>query len=254
MVKNWHLQLFKKSILKQAKLKAIAKYLPLCSGKTCMDLGGDNGILSYYLRKKGGTWHSLDLSGGAIESIKKLVGNNVYKIDNEHLPFNNNSFDTIVIIDFLEHIHKDKDLIKELARVSKNNAALIVNVPHIKKFSTIRLIRNIIGLTDTRHGHLRPGYTKEGLRKILEPYFYIKSQRTYSRFFTELVDIIINFPQLKKESSSKGVLVAEKDFRKNLLLFRIYSLIYPLFWILSKLDLLLLFTKGHSLIVLAEKA
>lgn len=252
MDKNWHLALFKKSILKQAKLKAIIRYLPPCNEKTCVDLGGDNGVLSYYLRRCGGEWYSLDLEDRAIESIRAIVETNVYKVNNESLPFNDSFFDIAVIIDLLEHTHNDKELVRELGRVLKKDASLIINVPYIKRFSLIRLIRNIVGLTDERHGHVRHGYTKDDLRKILEPYFSLKKQRTYSRFFTELLDIFISLPQLKKERGTKGVLITERDLKKNMKLFKFYTIIYPFLWLFSRLDLLLFFTRGHSLIVLCE--
>ncbi|GAG58859.1 unnamed protein product, partial [marine sediment metagenome] len=111
---NWHLTLFKKSILKQQKLKAISLFLGRTSGKKCLDIGGDNGIISYFLRERGGEWTSADLEDAAVCSIRALVETNVYKIDGKSTPFANNTFDTVVIIDFLEHISTDALFIEEL--------------------------------------------------------------------------------------------------------------------------------------------
>lgn len=257
---NWYLKLFKKSILKQSKLRAILSLLGPVEGKSCLDLGGDNGIISYYLREKGGQWSSVDLEDKTVESIRSLVKTSVYRIDGEKVPFENKSLDVVVIIDFLEHIHTDKIFIEELYRSMKDGGIIIINVPHLKRFSVLHGIRNIIGLTDEKHGHVRPGYTLRGLSGLLGKRFEIVESKTYSRFFSEFIDTIISFVYSIKnrkkgsgEVTSKGILVTEKDFEKGVKAFKLYSAIYPFVWLISKLDILLFFTKGYGLIVKARK-
>ncbi len=255
---NWHLKLFKKSILKQAKLKSILGMLGPLSEKKCLDLGGDNGIISYYLRSKGGSWYSADLEDEAVESIKTLVKENVYKIGGEKIPFEDSFFDTVVIIDYLEHIHTDRTFIEELHRATKPDAELIINVPNIKRVSLIRNLRNLLGLTAESHGHVREGYNITQLNELLANRFEVIKYRTYSRFFTEFIDTLIGFAYTnirknKKNQGRKGVLVTERDLHKSKRLFMIYSIVYPIIWILSKLDFLIFFTKGHSLIVKTKR-
>lgn len=55
------LKLYDKSILKKAKFAAIEQFLPDLNNKTCLDIGADNGVISYLLRQKGGDWYSADL-------------------------------------------------------------------------------------------------------------------------------------------------------------------------------------------------
>lgn len=233
-------------------------FLNSVKGKTCLDLGGDNGVISYHLRSIGGTWCSADLEDEAVDSIKSLVNSNVYKIDGEKTPFNTSFFDAVVIIDFLEHIHTDKSFINELNRIIKPDGALIINVPHIKKISLIKYLRNLLGLTAEKHGHVREGYNITQLKKLIGNKFEVIQYKTYSKFFSELIDTAItfaytNFRGNRGKQSMKGVLVTEKDFKKNDKLFKIYSVIYPFMWIISKLDCLLFFTEGHSLIIKAKK-
>jgi len=52
--------------------------------------------------------------------------------------------------------------------------------------------RHAIGLTDEWHGHLRPGYSLEGIRQVLGPRFEIEQAVTYSKAFSELVDTGLN--------------------------------------------------------------
>jgi len=215
---EWHLRIFKKSILKQAKLNAIRRSLPDLEGKVCLDLGGDNGIISYLLRGEGGVWHSADLSDRAVASIRSLVRTNVFKTDGETLPFADRTFDVVVIIDFLEHIPHDREFIAELARVMKKSGMLIINVPHIKNCSMMRWVKKIAGVSDEGHGHLRPGYTREGLESLLGRKFTVIDARTYSKFFTELLDVLIQLGYGASTEdgphTSKGLLITEKELKR----------------------------------------
>lgn len=255
---NWYLKLFKKSVLKQTKLKEIVRMLGPIDGMTCLDMGADNGILSYYLRQLGGRWSSADIEDVAIDSIRSIVKTDVYKIDGKSTPFEESSFDAVVIIDFLEHIHTDEQFVEELNRIIKKGGTLIINVPHIKKIPLVHYIRHRLGMTDEQHGHVRPGYTLNQLTELIDRYFEIETYSTYSKFFSEIIDAAIAFAyRLKAKKNGKpgkkGVFVTGRDLNKNARIFNLYSYIYPLVWIISQFDHLLFFTKGYSLIIKARK-
>lgn len=248
------LKLYGKSILKKAKFAAIERYLPPLKDKMCMDIGADNGVLSYLLRQRGGSWVSADLDEHVVSSIKEMVGSDVVQLDGGDTGFEDNTFDLVVIIDFLEHIKTDEAFIQELYRIMKPGAHLIINVPHDKPDSIIRKLRLSLGLTDEKHGHLRPGYTHASLNALLKDKFSIQQQQTYSRFFVELYDALISylFEKIQKNGkSAKGTVVTAGDMSANQKKFKLFSLIYPFVWILSKLDSALFFTSGYSLIVQA---
>ena len=254
-VQKMLLRLYDKSILKKAKFSAIEAFLPELEHKVCMDIGADNGVLSYLLREKGGSWVSADLDEHVVSSIKEMVGSNVVQLDGGDTEFEDNTFDLVVIIDFLEHIPTDSAFIHELSRIMKPDAQLIINVPHDKPNSIIRKLRLKLGLTDEKHGHLRPGYTQASLCSLLDGNFAIQQQQTYSRFFVEFYDALISylFEKIQKDGgSAKGTVVTAKDMSANQKKFKLFSLIYPFVWILSKLDVLLFFTSGYSLIVQAQ--
>jgi SAM-dependent methyltransferase len=254
---NLALALFSKSVMKQAKLKAILRFLPVTSRLTCLDIGGDNGVVSYFLRQHGGTWHSGDLTEEAVGSIRELVGDNCYLFDGGRTPFDDKVFDLVVVIDFLEHISDDKGFTTELARILKDGGLLVVNVPHRKKFSLIRPLRLLLGLTDEKHGHLRPGYNARELGELLSPRFVVTEQRTYSRFFSEFVDAALSFVFAafgggRGKKSAKGVIVTGRDVKKGGL-YKVFAAAYPLIWLFTRLDSLVFFTRGYCLIVRAVK-
>ncbi len=255
---NWHLTLFSRSVMKQAKLREILRFLPETRDRVCLDIGGDNGVISYHLRRRGGTWHSADLTEEAVSSIRELVAENCLVFDGGSTPFEDGFFDIVVVIDFFEHIHDDNGFAAELGRILKEDGLLLVNVPHYKRVGLIRPLRMLLGLTDEKHGHLRPGYTRQGLKELLSPHFTITRERSYSRFFSEFIDALLsfaytNFGSGKGKESAKGVLVTGQDMKKSGGMFRLLSLAYPFIWLISRLDALLFFTRGYSLIVSARK-
>ena len=216
-------------------------------------------MISYMLRKKGGTWQSVDMSEKAVRSIGELVGpENAHLIKGYDLPFADDSFDIIVIIDYLEHVERDDLFVQECHRVLKSGGQLVANVPHVKSISFIRPIRKVLGLTDEAHGHVRPGYNDKDMYVLMKDGFDIVERYTYSRFFVQLMDTGIQFIGSflggghNDGDASKGVMIDQDDFQKYQKAFKFFSVMYPFLWLASKLDLLLAFTQGHALIVQAR--
>jgi SAM-dependent methyltransferase len=256
---GWAVALFNRSVLKQAKYRRILELLDDSSGKTSLDIGADNGVISYLLRRRGGRWYSADLDSAAVESIRQLVGDDVYQLDGSTTPFPDHSFDQIVIVDYLEHIADDRGFVGELTRILKPGGTVIINVPHLKPRSLLNRFRHRIGLTDEWHGHLRPGYSLADLRRLLEPRFVIDRATTYSRTFSELVDTALNgvYETLRRRKhgpavSKKGPVVTRSDVDRHRKQFLLLSTLYPVFWILAQMDVLLPLQSGYKLIVRAR--
>lgn len=252
---SWPVRLFSKSVLKQRKFEEITGLLGKTDQLHCLDIGSDNGVISYLLRKRGGAWKSADLDEKTVSSIRELVKHDVFQINGLQTPFRDNEFDRVVIVDFLEHIQTDQEFIDELFRIIKAGGELIINVPNVKN-SLLRKFRLAIGQTDEKHGHVRRGYAINDLTVLLGNQFTIVSDKTYSRFFAECIDTLITFAfdTLKKEetASQKGLVVTERDLRRYQKIFRLYSLIYPLVWFFVMLDTLLFWCSGYMLIVAAK--
>lgn len=253
---DWPIRLYKKSVLKQRKFKEVSESLGPTEGLHCLDIGGDNGVISYLLRQRGGSWKSADLDEQSVRAIQALVGSEVYCLNGSGTPFATDEFDRVAIVDYLEHIPGDAELMAELQRVLKPGGLVVINVPYLKN-SLLRRLRIALGQTDEKHGHLRPGYTVELLDKVMGQAFTRQSARTYSKFFSELIDTLIVFgvsrlQKGKQEQSKKGLFVTGQDLKANQKMFRAYSLIYPIVWFFAKLDSLLVFSSGYMLIVTAR--
>jgi len=250
----WALQLFRRSVLKQRKYAEIQSMLGPTAGARCLDLGSDNGVVSLLLRRGGGEWASADVTDEAVASIRELVGEDVHQVREGRLPFGDASFDAIVVVDMLEHVPDEADFVSELARTLKPGGRLVINTPHLKR-TLLRRFRHAIGQTDAKHGHLRPGYTRERISELLGAHFYLDAARTYSRFFSELVDTAINWAieRLGKRGSAKGMVVTGSDVARHRKLFLAYSVVYPLVWSLSRFDTLIPWASGYMIIVRATR-
>lgn len=253
MEQHWPLRLFNKSVLKQRKYKEITALLGPTTGLTCLDIGSDNGVISYLLRQRGGCWKSADLDSQSVAAIRELVEAEVYQLDGGRTPFQEDEFDRVVIVDFLEHIPNDREFITELFRILKPDGELIINVPHIKQ-SLLRAFRLAIGQTDEKHGHVRPGYTFASLQALTGEQFTLEEHKTYSRFFSELIDTLIVhavylLKRHRKGQSQKGAIVTGQDLKAYQSMFHLYTLIYPVVWFFAKLDGLLFWRSGYMLIV-----
>lgn len=254
----WALKLFRRSALKQAKWRALERQIGDTAGKECLDLGSDNGVLSWLCRQRGGRWKSADLAPEAVRSIRDLVGSDVYQIDGRLEPFPDRSFDLVLVIDMLEHVVDDGALVSEFARVLKPGGELVVNVPHLKPRAWTRPIRDAVGLDDEWHGHLRPGYDVPALARLFAGKFDILDHQTYSKSFSELLDIAQNAAIQRKKGTSdegtpKGLIVTGKDVARFEREFRLLSFVYPAIRLFAALDRLCVFETGYFLVVRARR-
>jgi SAM-dependent methyltransferase len=184
------------------------------------------------------------------------VASDVHLIDGARLPFPDGEFDSVAVVDMIEHVADDRRFVDEVARIMRPGGRLVVNTPHLRH-TALRRLRDRVGLTDEKHGHLRPGYTVPELRSVVEASgkFAWKEARTYSRSFSEGVDIAINLAvsSLGKGHSKKGMVVTGQDLGRHQHAFRAYAVVYPVLKAVSSLDALLPRAPGYMLVAAATR-
>ena len=96
---GWVEKLYRHSPLKREKFHRIQAFLPAeMNGLHLLDIGGDNGVISYKLRELGGEWSSLDLIEEAVTSIREVVHERVYQLQAGRIPLPDQSADVIVVV------------------------------------------------------------------------------------------------------------------------------------------------------------
>jgi SAM-dependent methyltransferase len=258
----WQLRLVKKSLKKREKLKLLERSLPFLPSRIALDLGCAQGILSYFARQKGGFWVSGDEDLVNLVTAKELLKNNLTQLTGETLPFKDAVFDLVLCLDYLEHVDHDDLTLAEIARVLRPSAEVILVVPHTGRFYLLHKLRAGLGLRLEYFGHKREGYSLRDLEaKLGRADLHIDKKVIYSRFFSEFFELLINFVYIKAlaprpaERRRDGHIrpSTPEEFKAQEKPFVFYSLLYPVIWLLSRLDTLLFFQKGYSLMVWARK-
>lgn len=258
----WQLQIFNKSIKKKEKLKFINKHFEVEPSDVILDLGCAQGVLSYFLRQKGGHWISADIDFENLKTSQELLKTNLIQLEAGILPFSADSFDMVVSLDYLEHLEDDDLCVSEIHRVLKDDGKLVMATPHTGRIFLLHKLRPLLGLKLEFYGHKREGYSTKDLKGKLEAHrFRLEKSVTFSKFFSEFLELMINVLYrklfVKKHTTSlrDGQIrpTTEAEFNARRKTFQFYGFIYPVVWLSSKLDKLLFFQRGYSLVVWAKK-
>jgi 2-polyprenyl-3-methyl-5-hydroxy-6-metoxy-1,4-benzoquinol methylase len=262
--KPWQLQVFKKSIKKKEKLRLLQKNLNIDPSMVILDLGCAQGILSFFLRQKGGFWIHTDQDFENLKTSQSLLGENLLQLSEGSLPFKSESFDLVISLDYLEHLENDVQCLKEIHRILKKDGRLVLATPRTGKFLILHKLRPALGLSLEFYGHQREGYSlKELKKKLMKAHLQVQKHKTFSRFFSEFLELLLNFFYIKflsRRVKTKGKLrdghirpSSSQEFTTQKKTFKLYSFFYPLVWFITRLDKVLFFQRGYGLIVWAQK-
>ncbi len=224
-------------------------------GDRVLELGCSAAGLSRLLLK--GKWVGLDLDEKVVREYHRYLGTPAV-VAREKLPFRNNSFSTVLMFDFLEHVEEDRELFSEAVRVLRSDGRLIITTPRAGKLFMIKF-RNFIGLKKEAYGHKREGYTVEELKTMAEGEgLKIEEVRLYSGFFLEFLEALQNWvyfkmSKVKRDRRSGSISPVEEDeFKKMKKLLFFYRLAYPFFLAADFLDRIL-GTKKHVIFLMGRK-
>jgi SAM-dependent methyltransferase len=262
MESPWQLRLIKKSLKKREKLSLLDRHFSPENNSYNLDLGCAQGILSYFLRRKGGWWLSADLDTINLVTSRELLKNNLLQLGPGILPFHSQTMNNVISLDYLEHLDDDRLCLKEIFRVLKPGGTLILAVPRTGRGFFLHRIRPFLGMKLEFYGHKREGYSWKTLSSMLEREGFVSLQKKrFSGFLTESIELILNvfytrfytprIPVGQRDGHIRPTTQAEFVEKKGA--FKLYSLFYPLVWLFSRLDKLFFFQRGYGLIVWAKK-
>jgi len=259
---SWQFRLLGKSLKKKEKLRLLEKTIPLSPVRVALDLGCAQGILGYFARKRGGFWVHADEDLSNLRAARDILERGLVQLSGENLPFRDGSFGLVLSLDYLEHVEGDDRVLEEISRVLRTEGRFIVVTPQTGRFYLLHKLRSALGLRLEDFGHKREGYSFPELKAKLErSRFQIERKTTYSRFFSEFFELVLNFVYVKVLARRPAIArrdghirpASAEEFRAQEKTFALYSLVYPVVWLLARLDSLLFFQKGYSLMVWARK-
>jgi SAM-dependent methyltransferase len=135
------------------------------AGKRILDFGCATGGYCLELKRLGFECVGVDINEEYIK-IAREKGVEAHLIK-DHLPFDDDSFETVIMFELLEHVHDPGTILKEAKRVAKKN--ILITVPNCENFETLRNY----GLTYEHFlelGHIS-FFTKDSLAELLSNHF-----------------------------------------------------------------------------------
>src|SRR3989344_7590870 len=150
----------------------------------CLEVGAGTGEISRFLSKK----HAVvatDISPGMVQEIEK-GGIEAITCDAEKLPFENNSFDTIVAAEMLFYLDNPDNFLSEAHRILKPEGQLLIscasNFP-VKLYDRLRSWLRRLGFREGMYfdeDPLREFMTVQKLRTMLEQHHFktVEERRT----------------------------------------------------------------------------
>jgi SAM-dependent methyltransferase len=233
---------FRQELPRQLMLDEALRAVGPAEGQDCLEIGGNSGMLAYFLRRHGGNWTSVVTQPEAAEAVAALGGEACRIKEDGSLPFRKKVFDTIVIFDFLERVSSDAAFVEECHRTLKPDGRLIVLATRIKEWTPLGWIRRALGVSREALGWARPGYTENALFNLLKDGFDVHTMHAYSRFGVELVDAMVTAALRRGEKDGNPARAA-----------RVRAVGSVLYRLAFQLDMVLFMTKGHRLVAVAKR-
>lgn len=112
---------------KEKEKEIIGLYKKYIRGRV-LDVGCNEGKIAALIE---GEYIGIDNDGAAL-SKAKLKGLKVKKVDlnKNKIPFKNDSFDSILALDIIEHVCEPEKILKEISRLLNKRGSAIISIPH----------------------------------------------------------------------------------------------------------------------------
>jgi SAM-dependent methyltransferase len=251
-VKRWQEKLFSRSIRRTRKLDRITKLVGSSHNLQCLEISAGDGTISANLRSLGGSWKTAVTHEEAADSIAYSLNDTPILLEDGKLPFEDHSFDRVVLVDALDGITDDYEFLHECHRVLKNDCWVIISETRRATLSLVALFQRIFGVSPIAKGERRNGYTVNELFNILKDGYDVPETITYSNGLFEAAE---TFSDLAQKIITDGpywkirAKVGEDQLYKYRRLHSIQGIAYPVLWLLSKLE----FLPGHQLLVKSRR-
>jgi len=261
----WQLEVFDVSLKKRQKLAMLRDLLgPLGNERCLLVTNGDNpGSLNHHLGRGGGAWTWCELNASGIPSMQAFLGEPVHHASPDSLPFADQSFSRVVVVDVHEHLPNADWLDREVARVLSPGGVAVVTTPNGDERMPVARLKRVLGMDPAAYGHLVQGFRVEDLEQRLRLVGLRPERRgAYSRFFTELVELAVNFGYVKVAGRLKGGPrprageIAPRDAHQLQSVggaFRLYRSLFPAIRAFAALDALVPGRGGYAVGVSARR-
>jgi SAM-dependent methyltransferase len=176
------------------------------------------------------------------------------------LPFKSGAFRFVLCSEVLEHLEDDDSAVKEIARVLASDGRAVITVPYtglgFTGFLELCGIKTVHDFPGPEY-HVRPGYDERLLGELMARHgLEVERRAYYLRFFTRLVVDMASLAHLiyqRVVHGRRSWTWSEAAEAEGSFAFRLYTLIFPVFVAVSRIDRLLGRTRGFGLVAGVRK-
>jgi ubiquinone/menaquinone biosynthesis C-methylase UbiE len=197
-------------------IKSIMSSIEIPEGRY-LDIGCGTGM---FLREigKGRMSYGVDVSEQALSYCSKKVDASLVRAFGNKLPFKEDVFSFVSLLDVVEHVDNDLELLKEVNRVCKSGAIVVITVPAFDF---------LWGSHDVAQHHKRR-YTRNQLRDLGLSAGFLSERLTYTNFFIFLPVLLRRITSRKlpsgKDSDVRDMPGIINDFLKCIYKFEAFYL------------------------------
>ena len=246
------MKIFLRSPLRRRLLSKLARMLDKVGGQNVLEMTADD-ALSATLQNAGGggggIWHSVAVSEPQAELLAESGIERIHLAVLPRLPFEDASFDAVVVSQMLEFAEKPTEFMAELHRVMGPKTRLILHVQRKRK-SLVGFLRRLSGLTDPTRPMVHPGFTPTELFDVLKDGFDVQETAGYGRFFSEFANLLAELFAGMIPASCESASLNDRRLRRAA---GVYAAFAPLFWLAGILDAVFFFLPYHHMVLRAKR-
>lgn len=247
-IRRWQEKLFTRSVRRTQQRKHLEALIGNTHQLQCLEVSAGDGVLSTSFRSHGGSWSTVATAQEAADSVGIFLPETIALIEQDTFPFNNDTFDMVVLVDTLKDVEKDRAFIRECHRIIKPNGWVIISEERRRVVSVTAGVRALCGVSSARKGHRRSGYTDKELYTLLKEGFDVPSTLQYSNGWFESAMAVGEAVQKWMAPAPYWRVpkqTGQSDLYRYQKLYTLAGILFPFAWLLAKLD----FLPGHKLLV-----
>jgi len=157
------------------------------AGQKLLDVGCGSGFYTVQFHEMGNEVVGVDLTPEGVHAVR-ILGIPTYVVNIEQsLPFKDNSFDAVTFVEVIEHLLRPDLAVREIHRVMKPGAALILTTPNYAHW-VLRLLYLFgnppVGLRSRPYTGFRSRQPAEAIEAWVDPHIRFFTPRTARRLLS----------------------------------------------------------------------
>jgi ubiquinone/menaquinone biosynthesis C-methylase UbiE len=133
--------------IERRRVKTIIRMLDVTTDDDVLEVGcGAGNVLE---KIPNGNKHGIDLSSSLLQKSQQRLADQggVLALANaENLPFSENTFSRVVCTEVLEHVIDPRNVLREMARVARQDAVLVISIPNERLIERVKGIIRMTGM------------------------------------------------------------------------------------------------------------